>query len=154
ALRAIPNLTVLRPADAIETAEAWRVAIGHRHGPVAFALTRQNLPILAETAEKAREGVARGAYVLHDPEGTPDLLLLATGSEVSLALDSAKKLADEGIKARVVSMPSWELFEAQTQDYRDSVLPPGIRKRLAIEAARSFGWHKWVGTEGDVHGLD
>ncbi|HEY2738035.1 MAG TPA: transketolase C-terminal domain-containing protein, partial [Thermoanaerobaculia bacterium] len=155
ALRAIPNLTVIRPADAVETAEGWRIAVGHRHGPVAFALTRQNLPILAETVEKAREGVARGAYVLHDPDGgLPDLILLATGSEVSLAMDSAKKLAEEGIKARVVSMPSWELFDAQTQDYRDSVLPPGIRKRLAIEAASPFGWHKWVGSDGEVHALD
>jgi transketolase len=154
ALRAIPNLTVIRPADAIETAEGWRVAIGHRHGPVAFALTRQGLPILAETAERAREGVAKGAYVLHDAEGTPDILLIATGSEVSLALESAKKLAEEGIKARVVSMPSWELFDAQSREYQESVLPPAVRKRLAIEAAIPFGWHKWVGTEGEVHGID
>jgi transketolase len=155
ALRAIPNVTVIRPADAVETAEGWRIAVGHRHGPVAFALTRQNLPILTETVDKARAGVERGAYILHEPDGgTPDLILLATGSEVSLAIDSAKKLADEGIKARVVSMPSWELFEAQTQDYRDTVLPPGLRKRLAIEAASPFGWHKWVGSDGEVHALD
>jgi transketolase len=155
ALRAIPNLTVLRPADAIETAEAWRVAITHRHGPVAFALTRQGLPILEETAAKARDGVAKGAYILHEPEGgEPDVLLLATGSEVSLAVESAKKLAGDGIRARVVSMPSWELFDAQPKEYRESVLPPTVRKRLAIEAAIPFGWHKWVGDEGEIHAIE
>jgi transketolase len=154
ALRAIPNLTVMRPADAVETAECWRVAVGHRHGPIAMALTRQNLPILAETAEKAREGVAKGAYILHDTEGTPDVLLLATGSEVSLAVESAKKLSDEGIQARVVSMPSWELFDAQPKEYQESVLPPAVRKRVAVEAAVPFGWHKWVGSEGEIHGIE
>jgi transketolase len=155
ALRAIPNLTVLRPADAIETAEAWRVAVGHRHGPVALALTRQNLPILAETAERAREGVEKGAYVLYDPEGgAPEVILLATGSEVSLALESAKQLGGEGVRARVVSMPSWELFGAQPREYQESVLPPAIRKRLAIEAAVPFGWHRWVGPEGQIHGIE
>jgi transketolase len=154
ALRAIPNLTVMRPADAVETAECWRVAVGHRHGPIAMALTRQNLPILAETAEKAREGVAKGAYILHDSEGTPDVLLLATGSEVSLAVESAKKLGDEGIQARVVSMPSWELFDAQPKEYQESVLPPAVRKRVAVEAAVPFGWHKWVGSEGEIHGIE
>ncbi|HEY9421489.1 MAG TPA: transketolase [Thermoanaerobaculia bacterium] len=153
-LRAIPNLTVLRPADGNETAEAWRVAILHRHGPVALALTRQNLPILAETARKAREGVAKGAYVLVDSEGDPDVILIATGSEVPLAVESAKQLGERGIKARVVSMPSWELFDEQPQEYRDSVLPPSMRKRLAIEAAAPFGWHKYVGTEGEVHAIE
>ncbi len=155
ALRAIPNLTVIRPADANETAEAWRVAIGHRHGPVALALTRQNLPILKETQEKAREGVAKGAYVLMDPaEGDPDVILIATGSEVSLAVDSAKLLGEKGTKARVVSMPSWELFDEQPQEYRDTVLPPSMRKRLAIEAASPFGWHKYVGIGGAIHGIE
>jgi transketolase len=99
--------------------------------------------------------VEKGAYILHDPEGgTPEVLLLATGSEVSLALESAKKLGEEGIRARVVSMPSWELFDAQPKDYQESVLPPTVRKRLAIEAAIPFGWHKWVGPEGAIHGIE
>ncbi|HYG63432.1 MAG TPA: transketolase [Thermoanaerobaculia bacterium] len=157
-LRAIPGLTVLRPADACETAEAWRVAIEHRHGPVAIALTRQKVPVLEETAARAREGVGRGAYVLHDPEGgDPEALILATGSEVAVALEAAKQLAGEGgegIRARVVSMPSWELFDAQPKEYRDQVLPPAVRTRLAVEAAAPFGWHQYVGLDGEVHGID
>ncbi len=154
-LRAIPNLTVIRPADANETAEAWRVAVQHRHGPVALALTRQALPILEETAQKAREGLPRGAYVLSDPaDGEPEILLIATGSEVSLALEANKQLAEKGIRARIVSMPSWELFDEQPKEYQESVLPPAIRKRLAIEAAAPFGWHKYVGLEGQIHGME
>jgi len=153
-LRAIPNLTVIRPADACETVEAWRVAIEHRHGPTALALTRQNLPILEETAAKAREGLPRGGYVLLDPtDGEPEIILIATGSEVHLAVEAAKKLAGR-VRARVVSLPSWELFDRQPREYRDSVLPPAIRKRLAIEAATPFGWHKYVGTEGEIHGIE
>ena len=153
-LRAIPNLTVLRPADACETAEAWRVAIENQHGPTALALTRQNLPILEETAAKAREGLPRGGYVLLDPaEGEPEVILMATGSEVHLAVEAAKKLADK-VRARVVSFPSWELFDEQPREYRESVLPPAVRKRLAIEAAIPFGWHKYVGTEGEIHGIE
>jgi transketolase len=153
-LRSIPNMTVIRPADACETAEAWRVALEHRHGPTALALTRQNLPILEETAAKAREGLPRGGYVLLDPaEGEPDVILIATGSEVHLAVEAAKKLAGR-VKARVVSLPSWELFDRQPKEYRDSVLPPAIRKRLAIEAASPFGWHKYVGSEGEIHGIE
>jgi transketolase len=154
-LRAIPGLTVLRPADANETAEAWRVAIEHRHGPVAFALTRQNLPILAETAEKAREGVARGGYVLHDPEGgEPEIILIATGSEVWVALEAAKQLAGKSVRARVVSLPSFEIFDMQPADYKESVLPNKIRKRLAIEAASPFGWERYVGLDGAIHGIN
>jgi transketolase len=154
-LRAIPNLTVIRPADANETAEAWRAAVERRGGPVALALTRQALPILEETARKAREGLPRGAYVLADPaDGDPEILLIATGSEVALALESAKQLAEKGIRARVVSMPSWELFDEQPREYRESVLPPAIRKRLAVEAAAPFGWHKYVGLEGETHGVE
>ena len=154
ALRAIPNLTTIRPADACETAEAWRVAIEHRHGPTALALTRQNLPILEETAAKAREGLPRGGYVLLDPaEGEPEIILIATGSEVHLALEAAKSLAGR-VKARVVSLPSWELFDRQPREYRESVLPPAVRKRLAIEAASPFGWHKYVGTEGEIHAIE
>jgi len=154
-LRAIPGLTVLRPADANETAEAWRVAIEHRHGPVAFALTRQNIPILAETKEKAREGVKRGGYVLHDPEGgDPEIILIATGSEVWVALEAAKQLAGKGRRARVVSMPAWNLFDEQPDDYKESVFPNKIRKRLAIEAASPMGWGKYVGLDGEVHGVE
>jgi transketolase len=154
-LRAIPNLTVIRPADANETAEAWRIAVEHRHGPVALALTRQNLPILQETAERAREGVRRGAYVLFDSsDGEPEILLIATGSEVSITLEAGKQLAGRGTRVRVVSMPSWELFDEQPREYRDAVLPPGVRRRLAVEAAAPFGWHKYVGLDGEVHGVE
>ncbi|HVF59573.1 MAG TPA: transketolase [Thermoanaerobaculia bacterium] len=155
ALRAVPRLAVIRPADANETAQAWRVAIERRHAPTALALTRQNLPVLAETRERAAAGVGRGAYVLADPaEGDPEALLLATGSEVSVALAAHKALAAEGVWTRVVSMPCWELFEAQDEEYRDAVLPPAVRKRLAVEAGAPQGWHRWVGEEGEVHGLD
>jgi transketolase len=153
ALRAIPGLRVIRPADANETAEAWRLAIEHRHGPTALALTRQNLPILAEAAEHAREGVARGAYILLD-SGDPELILIATGSEVSVTLEAGKSLQGKGIRVRVVSMPCWELFDEQPKEYRESVLPPSVRKRLAVEAGISQGWHKYVGTEGEIHGID
>jgi transketolase len=154
-LRSIPNLTVIRPADANETAEAWRVAVEHRHGPVALALTRQGLPILQETAERGREGVRRGAYVLFDSaEGEPEILLLATGSEVSITLEAGRQLAGKGVRVRVVSMPSWELFDEQPREYRDSVLPPAVRKRLAVEAGAPFGWHKYVGLDGEVHAVE
>jgi len=154
-LRSVPGLTLIRPADAIETAEAWRVAVEHRHGPVALALTRQNLPILEETAKGAREGLPKGAYILSDPtQGDPEIILLATGSEVWLAVDAAKQLTEKGRRVRVVSMPSWALFDAQPQEYRDSVLPPNVRKRLAIEAAAPLGWHKYVGLDGEVHGIE
>ncbi len=154
-LRAIPGMTVLRPADACETAEAWRVVIGHRHGPVALALTRQNLPVLEETARLAREGVPRGAYVLSDPEGgAPEVILIGTGSETPLCVEAGKQLRDKGIAARVVSMPSWELFDQQPEEYRRSVLPPQVKKRLAVEAAAPFGWHKYVGIEGEIHGIE
>jgi transketolase len=153
-LRVIPGLTVIRPADANETAEGWRAALEHRHGPVAFALTRQNLPILAEAAEKAREGLPRGAYVLSDPkDGEPEIILIATGSEVWLALEAAKQLTAKGTRVRVVSMPCWEFYDDQPDDYKESVLPNKIRKRLAIEAGAPMGWHKYVGLDGDVHGI-
>jgi transketolase len=155
ALRAIPNLVVLRPADAHETAHAWRVAIARTQGPTALALTRQKLPVLAEAAARAEDGVPRGGYVLADAEGgEPDLLLLATGSEVHLLLAAQKLLAADGIHARVVSLPSFELFAAQPAEYRDAVLPPTVVRRLAVEAARPFGWERWVGPAGDVLGLD
>jgi transketolase len=153
ALRAIPALRVIRPADANETAEAWRLAIEHRHGPTALALTRQNLPILAEAAERAREGVEKGAYILMDSDN-PELILIATGSEVSATLEAGKSLQGKGRRVRVVSMPCWELFDEQPQEYRDSVLPPSVRKRLAVEAGVPMGWHKYVGLEGEIHGIE
>ena len=155
AVRAIPNMTVIRPADANETSQAWRFAMENRQGPVALVLTRQPVPILEGTSEKAREGVVRGAYVLADaPDGNPQLLLLATGSEVSLAMEAWKNLAEQGIAARVVSMPSWELFDRQPKDYRDAVLPPSVKARLAIEMAHPMGWAKYVGDAGDVMAID
>jgi len=154
ALRAIPNLVVIRPADAKETVAAWQVALERWEGPVALALTRQKQPILAETQCDPEETVARGAYVLVDSPGDPDVILIATGSEVSLALDARKKLIGQDVAVRVVSMPSMELFEEQSEEYQDSVLPSQVTKRLAIEAGVSLGWHKYTGCEGEVMALD
>jgi transketolase len=155
ALRAIPNLWFVRPGDANETSAAWAMAIERRDGPVALALTRQKLPVLAGTAEKAREGVARGGYVIRDASsGTPELILMATGSELQLAMAAADALDGDGVAARVVSMPCWERFEAQDQAYRDSVLPPSVRKRVSVEVGVSLGWERWVGDEGAIIGLD
>ena len=152
-LRAIPQLTVLRPADGTETSGAYKVAIENAKAnkPTLLALTRQNVPNLAGTS---LEGVAKGAYPLVDCNGTPDLILIGTGSEVSLCVTAAEKLAAEGKKVRVVSMPSWELFEAQDAAYRESVLPKAVTKRLSVEAGCSMGWHKYVGTEGDVVSIE
>lgn len=154
-LRCIPNLTVLRPADANETAEAWRAALKQRTGPVALVLTRQKLPLIDRSTHGAVEGVARGAYVLADaPEGTtPRALILSTGSEVELALKAHAQLAGEGIATRVVSMPSMELFAAQDEAYRTSVLPAGV-PRVAIEAAHPMSWYRWVGPDGSIIGID
>lgn len=152
-LRAIPGLTVIRPADANETAAAWKIALGSR-GPVALALTRQNLPIL-EDAATVRAGVPRGAYVLRDaPGGTPRAIVIATGSEVALALAAAETLAGEGIYVRVVSMPSWELFAAQPASYCAAVLPPDVPARIAVEAAATFGWERFTGDRGRIIGID
>jgi len=152
-LRIIPNLTVIRPADANETAIAWRIAIKH-DGPVALALTRQKLPILDPKHYPFAEGVPRGAYILSREKGKePDLVIIATGSEVHLALDVQRELLNQGIEARVVSMPSWEFFDKQSTDYQQTVLPRQVPK-LAIEAGRSLGWHRYVGASGDVIGLD
>jgi len=154
-LRAIPGLTVIRPADANETAVAWRVAIAHRQGPVVLALTRQNVPVIDRTRYAPAEGLARGAYVLADAgSGQPAIILIAAGSEVPLALGAYEQLAQQGIAARVVSMPSWELFDQQPPAYRDEVLPPSITARLAIEAGVPQGWHKYVGLAGQVIGLE
>ena len=154
ALRAIPQLTVIRPADANETMVGWRVALTQRHGPVALVLTRQNLPIFDRAQMGAADGLARGAYILLDTEGAmPDIILIASGSEVALAAEAREQLAQQGIRARVVSMPSWELFEQQPQAYRETVLPPTVRTRLAIEAGVPQGWRDYVGPEGDIIGL-
>ena len=154
ALRAIPNLVLIRPADGNETAAAWRVALERRDGPTALALTRQKLPVLFETTHNPAEKVTRGAYVLADSSGIPSVLLIASGSEVHLALEARDLLAQKGIAVRVVSMPSWELFDAQPASYREAVLPPQVTARLAIEAGVTQGWAKYVGLAGDVMGLD
>ncbi len=154
ALRAIPNFWFVRPADAKETAGAWRICLERDDGPVGFALTRQKVPTLEETTA---DGVTRGAYVLwesDDANGSPDVIVLATGSEVHIALEGAKRLAEQGTSARVVSMPCWELFEAQPQEYRDEVLPPEAKARLSVEAGVAQGWAKWVGDEGDSLSLE
>jgi transketolase len=153
-LRAIPNLTVLRPADANEVAAAWRFALQHE-GPVALILSRQKLPIFNETRELADEGVPRGAYVLRDsPLDRVDLILLATGSEVHLVMEAQRLLAERQIGARVVSMPSWELFEQQSVFYKLNVLLPDVPKRLAVEAGVTLGWERYVGDQGAVMGIN
>lgn len=152
ALRAIPNLWFIRPADANETTQAWKVALEREDGPVALALTRQKVPTLDRREVASAEGVARGAYVLWESEeanGLPDLILLASGSEVHVALEAARRLDEQGVRGRVVSMPCWELFEAQPAEYRDEVLPPEVRARLSVEAGVALGWRRWVGDEGD-----
>ncbi len=154
-LRALPGLNVFRPADANETAMAWRAAIEYKHGPTALLLTRQKLPTVDRTKYGAAEGTLKGAYVLSDtPTGKLDLLLLASGSEVSVAIAAQDELAAQGIGARVVSMPCWELFDAQPVSYRHEVLPPHVSARLAIEVGVSMGWHKYIGTAGEVIALD
>jgi transketolase len=150
-LRVIPNLIVLRPADGNETSGAYKVAVENRGGPSLIAFTRQNLPNLDGSSI---DSVAKGAYVLSDSDGTPDIILIGTGSEVALCVDAAKQLTAEGKKVRVVSMPSWELFDAQDEAYRESVLPKAVTKRLAVEAGSTFGWCRYVGSEGAVIGID
>jgi transketolase len=150
-LRAIPNLIVIRPADGNETSGAYKVAIENRHTPTLMALSRQNLPNLAGSSI---EGTTKGAYILSDSEGTPDLILIGTGSETQLCVQAAEQLRGEGKKVRVVSMPSWELFEAQTAEYKESVIPKGVKKRLAVEAGITMGWCRYVGDEGAVIGID
>ena len=160
ALRAIPNLWFVRPGDANETAAAWALAI-ERHrddpsGPVALSLTRQKLPTLAGTAEKARAGLRRGGYVLREAAGgkSPQIILIGTGSELQLAFGAAETLEAEGVAARVVSLPCWERFELQDDAYRESVLPRSVKARVAIEAGVSLGWDRWTGDDGAIVGLD
>ena len=155
ACRAIPHLSLIRPADANETAVAWRLAIEHRSGPVALILTRQVLPIIDRGKYASAEGLEKGAYILADARGkAPEIILIATGSEVAPTLDAYERLTAEGIAVRLVNMPSWDLFEKQPQSYRDEVLPPGVTARLAIEAASPFGWERYVGPHGAVHGIN
>jgi len=150
-LRAMPGLIDMRPGDANEVAAAWRVIMPLRHDPVALVLSRQALPTLDRTKYASVDGVARGAYVLAgDPDATPDVILIATGSELALAVSAYEQLAADGVNARVVSMPSWELFDRQDRAYRDAVLPPAVTARVAIEQASSFGWDRWVGSTGAI----
>jgi transketolase len=153
-LRAMPNLIVLRPGDANEVTEAWKIIMGLRHQPVALVLTRQAIPTLDRTKYAAASGVAKGAYVLADaPGGAPDVILMGTGSEVALCVDAYEKLQAEGIKARVVSMPSWEIFEQQDSVYKESVLPAKVTARVSVEMASTFGWERYVGLKGRIVGM-
>jgi transketolase len=154
-LRAMPNLAVIRPSDATETAVAWKVALERKDGPTALVLTRQNLPVLDRTVLGAAEGLLRGGYVLADaPGGDPEVILIGTGSEVEIALKASAALAERGVAARVVALPCWEFFAAQDQTYRDSVLPPALKARVAVEAGSSFGWERYIGERGAVIGID
>jgi len=154
-LRAIPNLIVIRPADANETAEAWRLAIDHKGSPVALALTRQNIPTLDRNKYAAAQGLSRGAYILSDSgDGRPEVILIASGSEVHVALEAAEKIRENGTSVRVVNMASWELFDGQGDDYRNEVLPPETAARVSIEAGVTQGWHRYIGDRGEAIGID
>lgn len=155
ALRLIPNMTVIRPMDANETAEAWKVALQHKTGPTVIVLTRQGLPIVDRSKYAPASNLARGAYILSPEKGKkPDMILIASGSEVQYTLEAQGKLATDGVDARVVSMPSWELFRRQEKRYKESVLPPNVQKRLSIEAGTTLGWHEWIGDAGMAMGID
>jgi transketolase len=154
ALRAIPNLTLIRPADANEAAEAWAAAVCRTEGPTALALTRQTLPIFDRMELTGTEGLHCGAYVLREPPRQPDAVLMGTGSEVQHALEAARQLKEEGIGVQVVSMPSWELFEVQSETYRRKVLPPSVEARVSIEAGVRQGWERYVGPKGTRIGID
>jgi transketolase len=150
----MPNICLIRPADANETAYAWKAAIQNKKGPTMLVLSRQKLPIFDRNRYATAEGLMKGAYVLSHEQGQkPTVILIATGSEVQLVLEAQEELLKESIDARVVSMPSWELFRMQDQEYRDQVLPPEIKIRLAVEAAVPQGWYEWVGDQGDVIGI-
>jgi transketolase len=152
-LRAMPHLDVIRPADANEAAEAWRVAVNRTHNPVALVLTRQTVPIFDRSKYASAEGLQKGGYVLADCEGEPELILIATGSEVQLALGAHETLIGEGIRSRVVSLPCWEIFDRQDASYRDAVLPPAVTARVAIEEAATLGWERYVGIAGKIIGM-
>ena len=152
-LRAMPHLDVIRPADANEVAEAWRCAIERTHNPVALVMTRQTVPVFDRSKYASAEGARRGGYVLADCEGEPELILIATGSEVQLALGAHETLVGEGIRSRVVSLPCWEIFDRQDEEYRDAVLPPAVSARLAIEEGSPQGWERYVGGQGRIMGM-
>lgn len=155
ALRAIPGLTVIRPADANETAEAWKIAIQHRDGPVALALTRQVVPVIDRSKFSAAAGLARGGYILADSAPSrPEIILMASGSEVHLAMEAYEKLRAKGIGVRLISISSWELFERQPENYRNEILPPDVKARISIEAGSSLGWHRYIGMNGMAMGID
>ena len=154
ALRAMPNILVLRPGDANEVVEAWKLAISRVHGPTALVLSRQVMPTFDRGKYAAASGVAKGAYVLSDaPEGTPQVILIGTGTELSLCIAAQEKLAAEGIRARVVSIPSFELFEKQDATYKESVLPSMVSARVSVEMASTFGWERYVGAKGKSIGM-
>ncbi|NLN38958.1 MAG: transketolase, partial [Smithella sp.] len=153
-LRQIPNMTVLRPADANETLEAWRAALNNMAGPTALIFSRQNLPVLDRSVCSPAADTQLGGYILWESATEPELILLATGSEVSITLAAGRTLAAEGFKIRVVSLPSWELFDRQPADYRDRVLPPRVRARLAVEAGISLGWEHYTGLDGKIIGME
>jgi transketolase len=153
-LRTVPDLVTIRPADATETVEAWRIAIKNRNNPTALIFTRQKLPVIDRTLTAPASGVRNGGYILWQSSDTPDIILIATGSEVHIALEAGRLLNQQGIEVRVVSLPSWELFEAQSAEYRESVLPRNIKARISIEAGVTFGWERYVGTEGIAIGID
>ena len=152
-LRAVPGLLVIRPSDANEVGQAWRVVMAQRHTPAALVLTRQALPTLDRERYGAASGLAKGGYVLADSDGDPEVILIATGSEVHLAIAAHEQLTADGVRCRVVSMPCWELFEAQPQEYRDAVLPPSVTARVAVEQASVLGWERYTGAEGAVVGM-
>lgn len=154
-MRSTPGLIVIRPCDANEVREAWKVILQSRYEPFALVLTRQSVPTIDRSVYAPASGLARGAYVLADaPGGDPEVILIGTGSEVSLCLDAYERLAKDGVRARVVSMPSWELFDRQDSDYRVSVLPPHVRARVSVEQASSFGWSRHTGMDGHAIGID
>jgi transketolase len=151
-LRLMPHMRLIRPADANETAVAWKLAMESIKHPVALALTRQAVPTFDRAKYASAEGVRRGAYVFSEAAGTPDVILIGTGSELQLAVAAQEKLAGEGVKARVVSMPCWDLFEEQSAEYKESVLPSAVRARVAVEAGIPIGWERYVGLEGRIVG--
>ena len=153
-LRAIPKVIVIRPADANETVQAWKVAIEHKGSPVALALTRQSLPVLDRSKFASAENLSKGAYVLVESEKVPEVILMASGSEVSLAMEAFNLLQSGGINTRVVSFPSWELFEAQSNEYKESVLPKSIKARVSIEAGVKQGWEKYLGDYGEAISIE
>jgi len=153
-LRQVPNMTVIRPADANETVEAWRLALSNTKGPTTLVFSRQNLPVLDRSVCNAASGTRRGGYILWESSANPELILIATGSEVSMTLTAARKLAAEDINVRMVSLPSWEIFDRQPQEYRDSVLPPAITARISVEAGIKLGWEHYVGLSGKIIGMD